>query len=165
MHDAAAATEVVYYASKKLDESSMHYEHRQQAPWRCGAIRPGGRVLLLLLLLLLLEKTYRPKTESDERTGALMVRLVFRLWLAESGFALSQRQATSKVSIGIFVRFLLASSAGRSVHTAGSLPPAATLRTKKGHQLAGPVGKPVFCKAKPRFSQNNSTKAPALLRK
>ena len=32
MYDAAAATEVVYYASKKLAENAMHYEHRQQAP-------------------------------------------------------------------------------------------------------------------------------------
>ena len=50
-----------------------------------------------------------------------MVRLVFCLWLAASGFTLSQRQATSKVSIDIFVRFPLASSAGRSVHTTSSL--------------------------------------------
>ena len=51
-----------------------------------------------------------------------MVRLIFCLWLAVSGFTLSQRQATSKGSIGIFVRFPLASSAGRSVHT--TCPPA-----------------------------------------
>ena len=70
-----------------------------------------------------------------------MVWLVFRLWLAEGGFTLSQRQATSKVSIDIFVRFPLASLAGRSVHTTGQLPPAATLRTKKGYQLAGRAGK------------------------
>ena len=75
----------------------------------------------------------RQTTESDESTSDSMVRLVFRLWLAESCFNLSQRQATSKVSIGIFVRFPLASSAGRSVHTAGALPPATTLRTKKGY--------------------------------
>ena len=70
-----------------------------------------------------------------------MVRLVFCLWLAASGFTLSQRQATSKVSIDIFVRFPLASSAGRSVHTVGSLPPAATLRKKVVYQLAGWAGK------------------------
>ena len=34
------------YTSKKLDESAMHYEHRQQAPRGCGAIRPGGQVLM-----------------------------------------------------------------------------------------------------------------------
>ena len=65
-----------------------------------------------------------------------MVRLVFCLWLAASGFALSQRQATSKpasFSIAIFVHFFpLASSAGRSVYTVGSLPPAATLRKESG---------------------------------
>ena len=38
MHDASAATEVVYYASEKLDENAMHYEHRHQAPWGCGGI-------------------------------------------------------------------------------------------------------------------------------
>ena len=65
-----------------------------------------------------------------------MVRLVFCLWLAVRGFTLSQRQATSKVSIGIFVRFPLASSAGRSAHTVGLLPPAATLRKKLVYQLA-----------------------------
>ena len=33
MHDAAAATQVVYYASKKTDGNAMHYEHhRQQDP-------------------------------------------------------------------------------------------------------------------------------------
>ena len=46
-----------------------------------------------------------------------MVRLIFCLWLAVSGFTLSQRQATSKGSIGIFVRFPLASLAGRSART------------------------------------------------
>ena len=70
-----------------------------------------------------------------------MIRLVFRLWLAESWFTPSQRQATSKVSIGIFVRIPLAPSAGRSAHTAGSLPPAATLRKKKGYHLKGWAGK------------------------
>jgi len=50
MHNAAAAAEVVNYACEKLDENAMRYEHIQQAPWGCGAIRPGGRVLLLLLL-------------------------------------------------------------------------------------------------------------------
>ena len=65
-----------------------------------------------------------------------MVRLVFCLWLAVSDFALSQRQATSKVSIEICVRFPLASSAGRSVHTVGLLPPAAKLRKKMVYQLA-----------------------------
>ena len=67
-----------------------------------------------------------------------MVRLVFCLWLAVSGFALSQRQATSKVSIDIFVRFPLASSAGRSAYTVGLLPPAAKLRKKLIYQFAGP---------------------------
>ena len=38
----------------------------------------------------------RQKAESDERMRDSMVRLVFCLWLAESGFTLSQRQATSK---------------------------------------------------------------------
>ena len=64
----------------------------------------------------------RQETESDERTRDSMVRLVFCLWLAARGFALSQRQATSKGSIDIFVRFPLASSAGMSVHT--TCPPA-----------------------------------------
>ena len=78
----------------------------------------------------------RQKTGSDERTRDSMVRLVFYLWLAVSGFALSQRQATSKVSTGIFVRFPLASSAGRSSHTVGLLPPAANLRKKLVSNLA-----------------------------
>ena len=38
------------------------------------------------------------------------------IWLSDLGW---QRQATSKVSIDILVRFPLASSAGRSVHTVG----------------------------------------------
>ena len=67
-----------------------------------------------------------------------MVRLVFCLWLAVSGFALSQRQATSKVSIDIFARFSLASSAGRSAYTVGLLPPAAELRKKLVYQLTRP---------------------------
>ena len=75
------------------------------------------------------------KNESGERTSDSVVRLVVRLWLAESGFTPSQHQATSKVSIGIF-RFPLASSAERSAHTTGALPPAATLRLKKGYQIA-----------------------------
>ena len=70
-----------------------------------------------------------------------MVRLVFCLWVAARGFTLFQRQATSKVSIDIFVRFPLASSAGRIVHTTGSLPPAATLRKIVVYQLAGWAGK------------------------
>ena len=53
-----------------------------------------------------------------------------------SGFALSQRQATSKVSTDIFVRFPLASSAGKSAYTAGLLPPAAELRKNLVYQLA-----------------------------
>ena len=75
MHDAAPATEVVYYASKKLDENAMHYEHRQQAPRGYGAIRPGRWPCGLLLWLLETDK----KTESDERTSDSMVRLVFCL--------------------------------------------------------------------------------------
>ena len=64
MHDAAPATEVVYYASKKLDENAMHYEHRQQAPRGCGAIRPSGRVLLLWLL----ETDKRPIVTRERET-------------------------------------------------------------------------------------------------
>ena len=54
MHDAVAATEVVYYASNKLDENAMHQE---------------GPVLLLLYV------GNRQKAESDERTSGSMVRL------------------------------------------------------------------------------------------
>ena len=64
MHDAVAATEMVYYASEKLDENAMHYEHRQQAPWGCGAIRPGGCVFLLLLL----ETDKRPRVTRERVT-------------------------------------------------------------------------------------------------
>ena len=78
----------------------------------------------------------RQETESDERTRDSMVRLAFCLWLAVRGFTLSQRQANSKASIGIFVRFPLASSAGRSAYTVGLLPPAAQLRKKMVYQLA-----------------------------
>ena len=70
-----------------------------------------------------------------------MVRLVFCLWLAVSGFTFSQRRATSKASTDIFVRFLLASSAERSAYTVRLLPPAAKLRKKLVYQLAGWAGK------------------------
>ena len=96
MYGAVAATEVAYYASKSLRQMRCVASKRQQAPRRCGAIQPSGRVLLLCLL------RNRQRTESDERRRDSMVRLVFCLWLAVSGFALSQRQATSKGSIGIF---------------------------------------------------------------
>ena len=62
------------------------------------------------------------RCRCDQRTRHSMLRLGFCPWLAARGFALSQRQATSKDSIDIFVRFPLASSAGRSVHT--TCPPA-----------------------------------------
>ena len=130
MYDAAAATDMDYYASKSLTQMRCIASNRQQAPRGCGAIQPNGRVLLLCLL------RNRQRTESDERRRGPMVRFVFCFWLAVSGFALSQRQATSKVSIGIFVRFPLASSAGRSSHTVGLLPPAAKLRKKLACQLA-----------------------------
>ena len=119
----AATTEVVYWfitqAKKTLTQMRCTASNRQKAPRGCGAIQPSGRVLLLWLL------RNRQRTESDERRRDSMVRLVFCLWLAVSGFALSQRQATSKDSIDIFVRFPLASSAGRSVHT--TCPPARQL--------------------------------------
>ena len=118
MHDAVAATEVVYYASNKLDENAMHQE---------------GPVLLLLYV------GNRQKAESDERTSGSMVRLAFRLWLVEIGFALPQRQATSKVSIDIFVRFPLASTAGRSIHTTGSLPPAPRFVLRRAAKVARPT--------------------------
>ena len=70
-----------------------------------------------------------------------MVRLVFCLWLAVRGFALSQRQATSKVSIDIFVRFPLASRLEEVHIRRGSLPPAATLSKIVVCQLAGWAGK------------------------
>ena len=103
MYGAVAATEVVYYASKSLavDGNAMHYQHKQQAPRRFGAIQPSSRVLLLWLL------ENREETESDERRRDSMVRSVVCLWLAARGFALSQRQATGKVSTGIFPAFRL----------------------------------------------------------
>ena len=52
----------------------------------------SGRVLLLCFVFI----GNRQETESDERTGDSMVRLGFCLWLAARGFALSQRQATSR---------------------------------------------------------------------
>ena len=55
---------MVYYASKKLDENAMHYEHRQQAPRGCGAIRLSGRVLLLWLL----ETDERPSVTREGET-------------------------------------------------------------------------------------------------
>ena len=57
--------------------------NRQKAPRGCGAIQPSGRVLLLWLL------RNRQRTENDERRRGSVVRLVFFLWLAVGGFALS----------------------------------------------------------------------------
>ena len=98
MYGAVAATEVVYYARKRLTQMRCIASNRQRPPRGCGAIQPSGRVLLLCLL------RNRQRSESDERRRDPMVRLVFCLWLAVSGFTLSQRQATSKGSIDIFVR-------------------------------------------------------------
>ena len=116
MHDAVAATEVVCDASRKLVANAMHCQTtRLQAP---RGVRVGRSVVLLLSVLETDEKKreWRVVTHSESRFS------VFCLWLAERVFPL-QRQATSKVSIDIFVRFPLASSAGRSVHTPGSLKP------------------------------------------
>ena len=44
MYDAAATTEVVYYASKSLTGMRCIYQHRQQAPRGYGAIRPSDPV-------------------------------------------------------------------------------------------------------------------------
>ena len=72
MHGAVAATEVVYYASKKLDKDAMHYEHRQQAPRGCGAIYTVQWPCVVVVII-----GNPQKTESDERTGDSMIRLVF----------------------------------------------------------------------------------------
>ena len=71
--------------------------------------------------------------------------LGFLLLVGGAGFFLSSAKLLVKVSIDILPAFRLLlprSSAGRSVHTLGSLKtPAATLRRKVVYQLAGWAGK------------------------
>ena len=135
MHDAVAATEVVCDASRKLVANAMHCQTtRLQAP---SGMRINRSVVLLLSVL----ETDEKKREWRVQKLGTIGFSVFRFWLAERVFPL-QPQATSKVSIDIFVRFPLASSAGRSVHTSGPhKTPAATLRRKVVYQLAGWAGK------------------------
>ena len=146
MYDAAAAaaTEVVYYASKSLTQMRCIASHRQQAPMGMRSYTAQWPCVVVVIV------GNRQRTESDERRRRYsMVRLVFCLWLAVSGFALFQRQATSKVSIGIFVRFPLASSAGRSAHTVG---------LHAGRQASQKSGLPTRISSSPvrvsAFSQN-----------
>ena len=99
------------------------------------------RINRSVVLLLSVLETDEKKREWRVRKLGTIGFSVFCFWLAERVFPL-QRQATSKVSIDIFVRFPLASSAGRSVHTSGPhKTPAATLRRKVVYQLAGWAGK------------------------
>ena len=77
MHGAVAATEVLYYAGKKLGENVIHYEHRQQAPWGYGFIRPEWPSAVVVDVVIVVENNQ--KTESGERTRHLKVRLCFRL--------------------------------------------------------------------------------------
>ena len=130
MHGAVAATEVICDASRKLVANAMHCQTtRLQAP---SGMRINRSVVLLLSVL----KPTR-RNESDESRNSEQSVSRFSAFGWRSGFSLSQRQATSKVSIDIFVRFPLASSAGRSVHTSGPhKTPAATLRRKVVYQLA-----------------------------
>ena len=78
-------------------------------------------------------------TSSETRNNRF---LGFLLLVGGADFSLSSANLLVKVSTGIFVCFPLASSAGRSVHTPGSLKtPAATLRRKVVYQIAGWAGK------------------------
>ena len=104
---------------------------------RCIARQPDyrpqvacGSTALLCCCCLCWKPTRR--SESGEFGNSEQSVSRFSAFGWRSGFSLSQRQATSKVSIDIFVRFPLASSAGRSVHTSGPhKTPAATLRSQK----------------------------------
>ncbi len=100
---------------------------KQKACGKCDALRttdnrPYGdaaRPLIASCLLLSVLETIE-RNESDVRVeySEQSVSLVSDLgWLREAFPLLAP--STSKVSIDIFVRFPLASSAGRSVHTTG----------------------------------------------
>ena len=102
----------------------------------------GMRLVRYLLYCCCLSWKPTRRNESDESRNSEQSVSRFSAFGWRSGFSLSQRQATSKVSIDIFVRFPLASSAGRSVHTSGPhKTPATTLRRKVVYQLAGWAGK------------------------
>ena len=114
---------------------------------RCIARQPDyrpqvacGSTALLCCCCLCWKPTRR--NESDEFGNSEQSVSRFSAFGWRSGFSLSSAKLLVKVSIDIFVCFPLASSAGRSVHTPGSLKtPAATLRRKVVYQLAGWAGK------------------------
>ena len=109
---------------------------------RCIARQPDyrpqvacGSTALLYCCCLCWKPTRR--NESDEFGNSEQSVSRFSAFGWRSGFSLSSAKLLVKVSIDIFVCFPLASSAGRSVHTPGSLKtPAATLRRKVVYQLA-----------------------------
>ena len=84
---------------------------RQQAPKGCSPCPASSRVCCCY-------PRWKPKRETRvTRVEYSEIRFSgFWLWLAGRVFP-PQRQATIKVSVGIFVRFPLASSAGRSINT------------------------------------------------
>ena len=121
----------------------MHYKHRQQATGpmrmrRCGAIRPGGRVLLLLLLLLL-ETDKRPRVTRARVTLWFGWFFVFG-WRRVVLLSLSAKQLVKSTS-AFFVRFPLASSTGRSPHTTGPLPGTAASCHASSHEEGLPTRK------------------------
>ena len=113
MHDAVAATEVVCYASRKLVANAMHCAQQTTDP-------TGMRLDRSLLVVCCCQcwkqsrETRVTRVEYSEQSVSLVSDLG---WLREAFPLLAP--STSKVSIDIFVRFPLASSAGRSVHTTG----------------------------------------------
>ena len=115
MHDAAAATEVVCDASGKLVANAMHCQTTRRQPPKGYADQP----LCCAVVVCVGNRRKETRVASSGILGTIGFSFSC-IWLAERVFRL-QRQATSKVSIDIFVRFPLASSAGRSVHTPGSL--------------------------------------------
>ena len=134
MHGAVAATEVVYYASKKLDENSVHYEHRQQALWGCGAIRPGGRVLLWLLL----QTDKIPRVTRERVTRWFGWFSVFG-WRRVVLLSLSDKQLVKSASD--FCPLSACFLGWKKCTYDGFTPTSATLRFTKGYQLAGWAGR------------------------
>jgi len=99
---------------------------KQKACGKCDALQTtdnraqGGDSGWVRVVALLLMSETDNRNESGELWNTRNKRLLgFPTCVGGEVFPLSQRQATSKVSIGILARFPLASSAGRSVHTVG----------------------------------------------
>ena len=92
MYDAAAATEVVCYASRKLVANAMHC--RQQAT------DPKGMRLDRYLCCIVVVSVGNRQNESDDSWNTRKsVSLSFRPWMAESGFpSLSAKQLVKSAS-------------------------------------------------------------------